>query len=342
VFLLIIAGALGLMLAITSGSMHFIQRRRRESLRRRVASGEADLEALGIKRLTVPQEIIHRMPIFTYNCEDEQLPSAPIITKNTDKNPIVVHEDATEGSTTNDRSTPAQIILVQDSTLSSTAADISNDPHPVSMSDNHSNPDSILTHKFLPYSQPTCPICLDDFESGVTAIRELPCGHIFHPDCIDSFLSNNSSLCPMCKKSVLPIGYCPALITNNMVRRERMVRGLRSRVTIQDNEADVDGDMMSRVQNWGFSVRRRIFSPPTRERQTQQMANAMALQPQITSRANEIPNQISPGLSREEIAQQRIRELAAGPVTIEDVDMAHEARRPKWRRTLVKAFPGFS
>lgn len=79
------------------------------------------------------------------------------------------------------------------------------------------------------FSQTTCPICLDDFCSNETEVRELPCKHIFHPECIDIFLRDNSSLCPMCKKSALPPGYCPVKVTNLMVRRERLVRRMRER-----------------------------------------------------------------------------------------------------------------
>ena len=79
------------------------------------------------------------------------------------------------------------------------------------------------------FSQSTCPICLDDFVVNETQVRELPCKHIFHPECIDVFLRDNSSLCPMCKKSALPQGYCPVKVTNLMVRRERLVRRMRER-----------------------------------------------------------------------------------------------------------------
>jgi hypothetical protein len=82
-----------------------------------------------------------------------------------------------------------------------------------------------------PYSQPVCPICLDDFIHNSTQVRELPCAHIFHPECIDGFLKDNSSLCPMCKKSSLPVGYCPVNVTNIMVRRERLVRRMRARAS---------------------------------------------------------------------------------------------------------------
>jgi hypothetical protein len=79
------------------------------------------------------------------------------------------------------------------------------------------------------FYQPTCPICLDDFVPAETIVRELPCKHIFHPECIDPFLRANSSLCPMCKKSTLPAGYCPVQVTNIMVRRERLIRRMRQR-----------------------------------------------------------------------------------------------------------------
>lgn len=84
-------------------------------------------------------------------------------------------------------------------------------------------------NQFSATSQPTCPICLDDFVSGETSVRELPCNHIFHPECIDPFLRDNSSLCPMCKKSALPPGFTSVKVTNLMVRRERLVRRMRER-----------------------------------------------------------------------------------------------------------------
>ena len=123
------------------------------------------------------------------------------------------------------------------------------------------------------FSQATCPICLDDYVSGETTVRELPCRHLFHPECVDSFLLRNSSLCPMCKKSVLPKGHCPAMVTNAMVRRERMVR-LRRQNRL-DAAAVAAGDapplanrpidrlqaiMPARLRG----ASRRVFSAPTR------------------------------------------------------------------------------
>ena len=43
-----------------------------------------------------------------------------------------------------------------------------------------------------------CPVCIEDF-SAKSKVRELPCQHIFHPECIDAWLVNRASSCPMCK-----------------------------------------------------------------------------------------------------------------------------------------------
>ena len=44
----------------------------------------------------------------------------------------------------------------------------------------------------------TCCVCVDDFKPG-QEVRQLPCQHIFHPSCIDKWLSDHSSVCPLCK-----------------------------------------------------------------------------------------------------------------------------------------------
>jgi hypothetical protein len=46
-----------------------------------------------------------------------------------------------------------------------------------------------------------CTICIYDFEHN-EKIKQLPCGHLFHPDCIDNWLGNYSYKCPTCKKEI--------------------------------------------------------------------------------------------------------------------------------------------
>lgn len=303
VFLLIVIGILTAMLAGISATMHLIQRARRNALRRRIINQEVDLEALGIKRLTVPQEVIDKCPIFTYNCEDEKLVG---------QSTFIRPDNPREGSQS------------ANETLDVHGTPQSPEPIPSPTVEIISN-ESSLAHKFLPYSQPTCPICLEDFKPGITPIRELPCGHIFHPECIDSFLSNNSSLCPMCKKSVLPSGYCPTRITNAIVRRERNLRRLRSRVTV--NEEGGVQNTESRIQSFGSDLRR-ILQRPSGTRAVSETVSSIPLQPRPASVADGttlIPGDsvLSNGilstqdtLSREQVAQRRIRELATGPPSI--------------------------
>jgi hypothetical protein len=161
--------------------MHLFQAMQRRSLQQRVANGEVDLEALGIKRLNVPQSLLDKMPIYVFTTKSEP-------------------------------STPA-----------AASSPIRQAPPPTKAT------------REVQFSQPTCPICLDDFVHNETRVRELPCSHIFHPECIDIFLRDNSSLCPMCKKSTLPPGYCPTRVTNLMVRRERLARRMRERAELQNS-----------------------------------------------------------------------------------------------------------
>jgi hypothetical protein len=341
VFLVVVLVIAILTLGTISASMHLIQRARRKSLQRRVASGEVNLEALGIKHLTVPQQFLEQLPLFIYTSEELSPPASPEQQKKPTESitelpgfqggssavPIWTHH-------TNDRldvsmdNTTSQIVMVDDST---------------------SNPDSFLIHKFLPYAQPTCAICLDNFEPGVTEIRELPCGHIFHPECIDIFLGNNSSLCPLCKKTALPVGYCPTRVTNAMVRAERNLRKIRSTITVDDEEqqgAQAER-ARSRIHNWRSIVKRNIFSrsPPSAA-----VSYTVPLQPQPVFMTNAMPprsraqDDITEDMeaARLELVEQRIRDLAASRVPIRDPDVIQERERPQWKKTLLAVFPGFS
>ncbi len=41
-----------------------------------------------------------------------------------------------------------------------------------------------------------CAICTEDFRQRIP-VRRLPCGHIFHPNCIDRWLANFAATCPL-------------------------------------------------------------------------------------------------------------------------------------------------
>jgi hypothetical protein len=46
-----------------------------------------------------------------------------------------------------------------------------------------------------------CIICLEDFNDE-DIVKELPCIHVYHINCINKWLSQNSNKCPVCKKEV--------------------------------------------------------------------------------------------------------------------------------------------
>jgi len=43
-----------------------------------------------------------------------------------------------------------------------------------------------------------CNICLEEIDT-IKLHRELPCKHVFHPECVDKWLLSNNATCPMCR-----------------------------------------------------------------------------------------------------------------------------------------------
>lgn len=47
----------------------------------------------------------------------------------------------------------------------------------------------------------SCVICLGEFNAG-EELRKLPCGHVFHVECVDEWLTASRAECPLCKRPV--------------------------------------------------------------------------------------------------------------------------------------------
>lgn len=75
----------------------------------------------------------------------------------------------------------------------------------------------------------SCCICIEDFETNEST-KVLPCGHGYHPPCIDEWLTDHSDLCPMCKRSIFSEPTHPLGTNNTCWERFRaMFNGSRLR-----------------------------------------------------------------------------------------------------------------
>ncbi|RDW87726.1 hypothetical protein BP5796_03420 [Coleophoma crateriformis] len=326
-YIFVIIALLATLLALTSASMHLLLHQRRKALQNRVERGEVNLETLGIKRLTVPATMLSKMPLFVYGHEGEK--RRPV-SDHPEKSVAALGQQEIPASPPGYESSQIEVAIAESQIGTSTASDI------------HTS-----------YSQPSCSICLEEFQANITTVQQIPCGHIFHPECIETYLSNHSSLCPLCKRSVLPLGYCGTKITNNMVRRERNMRDLRSRVTVHDSTSESEQGTERSFLPGPIRVMTTFSS--SRSRRNRRIPNPISLQPHepleesnspIDPRESllgtQMPQPLTPGLSRREIAQRRVLELARRSPLLEDIDSLHRRRIPAWRKTLVKAFPGFT
>jgi RING finger family protein len=317
-------------IASTSFGMHWLQRRRRERLRRRVANGEVDLEQLGIKKLTVPLELLEKMPLYNYPGTTEKSEIQETATTDTpDKSGIEnagtdIEKDIQQPTPTKPQTTPAP----------QTA-----------------------------YSQPTCAICLEDFVPSESLVRELPCRHIFHSECVDTFLRENSSLCPLCKKTSLPRGYCPPIITNVMVRRERMMRRMRDRVPSNgDPEAGLRHpwspatwrrrgrsalNVPARMRARAHSLAMRTGPHATSESLTMTPALPPVSQSETTPRDDDAgaATTIAPPAAAVDDhgpGSEWARRRAVAMAGVQGRTDEDEERRPRWKRITGKIWPGLA
>ncbi|KAF3932867.1 hypothetical protein ABW19_dt0210461 [Dactylella cylindrospora] len=376
-FLLVVVAVLLFIIGASSLLMHLCQFHYRRSLRRRIANGEVDLEALGVGRITVPREFLAKFPVYVYisdtevsPSQDPQVPPAAITTESRkssskpgstagERGPNSKPASTTGGrsstskptSTNGDRSSkskpgsptvgkaskskpssPTVDQLPNSPTERAQNSDTASPTAEQSASSSSSNPEppaetvppaattstpaipitTPVAHTARGYSQTSCPICLEDFVHQETTVRELPCLHIFHADCIDPYLESQSSLCVLCKQSCLPKGYVPIRLTNAIVRRERLLRRVRQRSRQYANGSRDIQLRNLRRDDGGFMFR---WSLSRLRRQEEDMIGRQAL-----SRY---------GRGSQSYNMNHRVEVLEDPV------------RPRWRETMDRIFPGF-
>lgn len=292
-FFLIVIGVFLAVIGGTSLLMHFAQHRRRATLRRRVEQGEINLEGMGIKRLTIPTADVESFPLFTYDYkppEPQSVPTSP-----------------TSLRTARSRSSRPQ------------AASIAMSPRPPLPISENGLDSPFASSTIATGYQPRCAICLEPYQNRFTIIRELPCGHIFHPDCIDEFLSECSSLCPLCKACMLPRGYCPR-ITNAMVRRERAIRRLRDRMEVDD----VDNDPgMGRIHSWSSGLMKTLFNKADHHASTPSSTSIELQSREALTTSDQDPTEHSQTVASDPEPQARARERMRELAGAEPEDEEH-------------------
>ena len=231
--------------------------------------------------------------------------------------------------------------------------DIIDSVGPSSQASSESTAPASSTSDHTLWAQPTCPICLDDFTPHETRVRSLPCHHIYHPACIDPFLLDNSSVCPVCKARVVSReqnaqAYEP--VTNAMVRYERRARRLRlaSEMRQAQTGSVVTQTVESNRRLGNFrrvcGRERGIFSAPSAAPRTSQIemvdvGNGAGSSPTTTSspEASAISTRPPPDTTmRREWMSRRMSALVGQQPTIEEEEAQRLAQMPRCKSSLNK------
>jgi hypothetical protein len=177
-----------------------------------MAEGQVDIEALALNQMKAPKEVVDKMPLYTY------------LEINPSPEPSINHERTPENEREHDLVYKTTLASPKEDNQSLDDAGLKKPEAAVIQPGKHEQDEDKRAKYRLSHTQTTCAICLDDFVAGSSMVRELPCGHIFDSECIDPCLTNNSCLCPLCKKSVLPACSYYIPMTTEMAQQENISR----------------------------------------------------------------------------------------------------------------------
>ncbi|KAL4751274.1 hypothetical protein BDW72DRAFT_174052 [Aspergillus terricola var. indicus] len=243
-FLLAILGSILVICLILLLLYQLLQRRRRENLQRQLEASAMDHQPYDLRPFSVPREFLARFPLYVYPGLDGSDNHGSHL--NSGRCDSRDRTDMVQGAATEqmeaekvDAEAEAHItkysssVRVEETPVAEQGPKTANarsgnippppcpyGPFPPTTADSElCCPRHI---KRLSHPQTLCAICLDDFIPASSTVRELPCGHIYHPECIDVSLTQSSSLCPLCKKSVLGPGFFPMSIPDAVYGRDNM------------------------------------------------------------------------------------------------------------------------
>ncbi|KAL4739716.1 hypothetical protein BDV11DRAFT_112602 [Aspergillus similis] len=243
-FLLAILGSILVICLILLLIYQLLQRRRRENLQRQFEASAVHHQPYDLQPFRVPREFLARLPLYVYSGLDGSDNHSSHL--NSGRCDSRDRTDMVEGAAT-ERMEAEKVDAEAEAHITKNRSSIRGEETPVAeqgpktanaRSGNippqpcpygpfpPTTADSGLCcprHiKRLSHPQTLCAICLDDFIPASSTVRELPCGHIYHPECVDVSLTQNSSLCPLCKKSVLGPGFFPISIPDTVYGRDSM------------------------------------------------------------------------------------------------------------------------
>lgn len=217
---------------------------RQRSLYQRMEKGEIIHEGLDTLQLTVPPAFLNSLPIRVFgNDESKRLG----LNKQQDMSFSYVHINSSLSDAALEETNDTEESLTETNKFESSndeSTSISNKSFPESTSEKTSpNSASVVSlydisnspgHKnnncnVHQISQTKCRICQVDFVEGENGIRELPCLHIYHAKCIDPVLTTFTSICPICKVSVIPPSHLSAVILDGIFAKKS------KRPTLQQN-----------------------------------------------------------------------------------------------------------
>ncbi|CAG8608494.1 20640_t:CDS:1 [Cetraspora pellucida] len=208
--------------------LYRLRRNHQEEIRRqRIAD-----EITGMRKWTLDQDDIDSLPVFTYSkktatsnkstevstSEEVDEKDNPTATNKTNEDNENSGDKSNGDVETKESSTVPQSLSHKSSVRStkSTRSTISNRSTKSARSQKaisnavslYTSTDSTQNHlssddDYDMLLEETCAICLEDFDDG-DKIRELPCRHCYHVECIDPWLTTKSSSCPLCKKDCKP------------------------------------------------------------------------------------------------------------------------------------------